>query len=213
MTDFTETRADAAALTAELRAAAAEGRKALAGIADGARASKSALRDATDATRTLSSAFRTALGGAFRSAALDGAKLSDVLHGFALDLSRSVARQAVGGLSDQLGGALGQALGGLFGKGAACNAGQVRRFAQGGIVSGPTAFPMRGAVGLMGEAGPEAIMPLQRGPDGRLGVAASGSAPVVNVTINTPDAASFERSRTQIAATLARAVARGQRNL
>ncbi|MGO4701716.1 hypothetical protein [Dyella sp. 2RAB6] len=45
-----------------------------------------------------------------------------------------------------------------------------RAFARGGIVNSPTLFPMATGTGLMGEAGPEAIMPLARGPDGRLGV-------------------------------------------
>ena len=59
----------------------------------------------------------------------------------------------------------------------------------------------------MGEAGPEAIMPLRpRGPDGKLGVAAGGRAAPVSVTVNiaTPDAHSFRRSEAQVAATLAR---------
>jgi lambda family phage tail tape measure protein len=54
-------------------------------------------------------------------------------------------------------------------------------FATGGVVSGATAFPMAdGRTGLMGEAGAEAIMPLSRGPGGKLGVRASGGggAPV-----------------------------------
>jgi phage-related minor tail protein len=74
---------------------------------------------------------------------------------------------------------------------------------------------MRGGTGLMGEAGPEAILPLRRGPDGRLGVEAPGggrSAVTVNMTIQTPDAESFRRSRTQIAAEMSRALARGARN-
>jgi phage-related minor tail protein len=59
----------------------------------------------------------------------------------------------------------------------------VQAFANGGVVSGPTLFPMRGSrIGLMGEAGPEAIMPLERGSDGRLGVRAQGSA--ANVQTN-----------------------------
>ena len=68
----------------------------------------------------------------------------------------------------------------------------------------------------MGEAGSEAVMPLARGPDGRLGVSAAGAGPrPVQVTVNiaTPDADSFRRSETQVAAALARAVARGQRGL
>jgi phage-related minor tail protein len=58
-------------------------------------------------------------------------------------------------------------------------------FAQGGIVPGPMMFPMRGAsMGLMGEAGPEAIMPLRRGRGGRLGVDASQSAPRIVITVS-----------------------------
>jgi lambda family phage tail tape measure protein len=59
--------------------------------------------------------------------------------------------------------------------GNAFHAGRVIPFANGGVVSGPTMFPMRGnQTGLMGEAGPEAIMPLKRGRDGKLGVQAEG---------------------------------------
>ena len=47
-------------------------------------------------------------------------------------------------------------------------------FARGGIVNSPTVFPFANGMGLMGEAGPEAIMPLRRGPSGRLGVEAGG---------------------------------------
>ncbi len=43
------------------------------------------------------------------------------------------------------------------------------------IVGQPTFFPFANGIGLMGEAGPEAIMPLRRGSDGRLGVSAMGS--------------------------------------
>lgn len=48
--------------------------------------------------------------------------------------------------------------------------GQITPFANGGIVNKPTIFPMANGIGLMGEAGPEAIMPLSRGPDGKLGI-------------------------------------------
>lgn len=76
-------------------------------------------------------------------------------------------------------------------------------------------FAMRGGTGLMGEAGPEAILPLARGADGRLGVQAGGGGgrPVTIVmNIATPDVQGFQRSQSQIAAQAARAMARGQRN-
>lgn len=64
--------------------------------------------------------------------------------------------------------------------------GNVTAFANGGVVGGPTMFPMSGGrTGLMGEAGPEAIMPLKRTSSGKLGVVAEGGGGVVvNQTIN-----------------------------
>ena len=56
-------------------------------------------------------------------------------------------------------------------------------FAKGGVVDKPTLFPFAKGIGLMGEAGPEAIMPLRRGPSGRLGVEAAGGG-VGNVVVN-----------------------------
>ena len=71
---------------------------------------------------------------------------------------------------------------------------------------------MAGGAGLMGEAGPEAIMPLTRGPDGTLGVRSSGGGSTVVMNISTPDAQSFQRSRSQIAAQMSRALSSGARN-
>ena len=81
------------------------------------------------------------------------------------------------------------------------------------MIGTPTYFPMMdGGVGLKGEAGPEAIMPLKRGPDGRLGVSGGGGN-TITVQIATPDAESFRRSESYITGQIARAVARGQRSL
>lgn len=77
-----------------------------------------------------------------------------------------------------------------FAKGGVIDQGQViHPYALGGIfsdiVTRSTLFPMANGMGLMGEAGPEAIVPLKRGSDGRLGVAGGGSsfnfAPVYNI--------------------------------
>jgi len=65
-------------------------------------------------------------------------------------------------------GAIGSARGNIF------NRGKITPFANGDIVNRPTLFPMAGGVGLMGESGPEAVMPLKRGRDGQLGVESSG---------------------------------------
>ena len=107
-------------------------------------------------------------------------------------------------------------LGGVLG--ADVSGSRVRPFAGGGVVAAPTYFPLNGTdggLGRMGEAGPEAILPLKRGSDGRLGVAAGGAERPVAVTVNiaTPDIEGFRRSEAQVSARLARAVARGRRAL
>jgi lambda family phage tail tape measure protein len=103
-----------------------------------------------------------------------------------------------------------------FARGGVLQAGTPIPFAHGGVIASPTAFPLAaGRTGVMGERGAEAIMPLTRGADGRLGVAASGASAASNITVNitASDVESFRRSETQVAALLARAVAHGQRNL
>ena len=75
--------------------------------------------------------------------------------------------------------------GGIFANGGAFDRNGLQAFAMGGIVKRPTIFPFAdggaGRLGLMGEAGPEAIMPLKRGADGKLGVAGGGGT---SVTVN-----------------------------
>lgn len=65
----------------------------------------------------------------------------------------------------------------------------------GGIVDEPTVFPMARGYGLMGEAGPEAVMPLKRLASGNLGVEATPAAVVVNIHNNAPVQVQAETSR------------------
>jgi len=112
-----------------------------------------------------------------------------------------------------LGGSIGGSAGGISGgassgvnifsaKGNAFNSGKLVPFAKGGLTNGgnsgivnaPTLFEMSGSkTGMMGEAGPEGILPLKRNSKGELGVSASGSVqaassnvlvqPKVNVSV------------------------------
>jgi len=176
----------------------------------------------TETTRDLGSLERGFSGGlrrAFDGLVLDGKSLSDTLHGLAGTMLDTVYASAVNPVTSQLGGLLSDGLNAAvssmmpFANGAPFSQGRVMPFAKGGVVSQPTTFGMRGGTGLMGEAGPEAIMPLSRGPDGRLGVKAQGGGTVhVTMNISTPDAQSFQRSQGQIAAQMTRVLGRGQRN-
>jgi phage-related minor tail protein len=86
------------------------------------------------------------------------------------------------------GGDVWGAVGRLFGENAMGNAyakNGIVPFAYGGVVDRPTLFPFAKGIGLMGEAGPEAILPLRRGRDGKLGVTSSGNGNVVvNVSVD-----------------------------
>jgi lambda family phage tail tape measure protein len=144
---------------------------------------------ATDAGRqmqeSLADSISQSMGDALMSV-VDGTKsVGEAFRAMALAIARElfqviVIEQMVLALKTAIGG-FGN--GGAFSGGSvlpnangnAFSSGNVVPFANGGVVSSPTLFPMASGVGLMGEAGPEAIMPLSRGADGKLGVKASST--------------------------------------
>jgi phage-related minor tail protein len=188
---------------------------------------ESAPRDFADLSRGITDASKSAqilsksLGIAFDQLALKGKGLSETFATLALSLSQSLLKDALQPLQQGIGSGLLQLFGGgglpvAFAKGGTLQAGTPVPFASGGIVSSPMTFPLgNGRTGLAGERGAEAILPLTRGADGRLGVASNSRTQAAPITVNVTatDIASFQRSETQIAALLARAVALGQRNL
>ena len=167
--------------------------------------------------------FGSAISRALQQAVIDGRSLDDVLKGLAarmsaiaLDAGLAPLENLLSGLAGNLTSSLTAGIGNLLPFERGGLPGRLHPFANGGLVGGQTLFPMPGGdIGLMGEAGTEAILPLARGPDGRLGVAGGGTSSPVQVTFNvtTPDAASFRKSETQITAMLARAVGRGRRGM
>ena len=150
--------------------------------------------------------FGRALTGALADATVGAKGLDQTLRGLATRLADIALSSGLKPLEGLFAGALSGLTSGLSGR--------VTPFAEGGVVRSPSYFPMSGGTGLMGEAGAEAILPLKRGADGALGVAAGGqAAPNITFNVTATDAASFRRSEGQISAMLARSVGRGQRNL
>lgn len=169
---------------------------------------------ALDNLRDLSSRFGTELTGALKSAAVSGRSLDDILRRIGLNLAGMALRQGLKPLQSLGNSLFSSVLGGL-GNALPFAKGGVVPFASGGVVSSPTYFPTGGQLGVAGEAGPEAILPLRRGADGALGVASGARASPVSVVFNvsTPDAGSFRKSEAQITGMLARAVSRGARSM
>lgn len=148
---------------------------------------KEKLTEAQEKIKEIADTIQSSMSSAFMSM-VDGTKsVKDAFRDMARDIIKKlyevlVVQQLVGswdvkagkgsGIIGFLGGLFKSANGNVFSGGSHVNA-----YANGGVVGGPTYFPMSGnQTGLMGEAGPEAIMPLKRGANGKLGVQVDGSA-------------------------------------
>ena len=177
------------------------------------------LKNELQASARVGRQFATTLTNAFEGVAFKGKSLSDVFRSLTLSLSHMTLQAAFRPLGNAIGGFISNMLSGApslgFAKGAAMQSGLPVPFAKGGIIASPATFPLAGGrMGIAGEKGAEAIMPFTRGPDGRFGVASNGGGGVtISFNVTTPDAESFRRTEGQIAAMLARAVGRGQRDL
>ena len=176
---------------------AAEFRRELSGLTQ-------ALADAEQGSGALQKSLSRSLGAAFEGVIFDGMKASDALRNVAKSMIDTAYSSAMKPVTNHFAG--------LISGGIQSLTGSIMPFAKGGVVNGPTTFPMQGATGLMGEAGPEAIMPLTRGADGRLGVRAQGGSQNVTINIQTPDVEGFRRSRSQVAAQMQRMLGAGARN-
>lgn len=149
--------------------------------------------------KTLSRSLRTAIvdGRSFKSI------LGDIGKSFA-DIALKAAFKPIGTLASGLVESLFTATNPTLGN--------LQPFAKGGVVSSPSYFPISGGMGVAGEAGPEAILPLQRGADGRLGVGNAGRAISISVNVQASDARSFVGAEAEMSAMLLRAVRRGSRS-
>tara|TARA_B110000908_G_scaffold30787_1_gene36523 strand:+ start:757 stop:2955 length:2199 start_codon:yes stop_codon:yes gene_type:complete len=135
------------------------------------------LEDQAQKQKDFADDIANSFGDAFMSMA-DGTKtVKDAFKDMARDIIKQLYRILV---VEQMVASISGAIRGSFGGGAPQGpmpSGNTIPYANGGVVGSPTTFPMSGGkTGLMGEAGPEAIMPLKRGANGKLGVQMEGGA-------------------------------------
>ncbi len=134
------------------------------------------LGETINLTEKVGQTIRSGIVDAIEGAITGAKSLGEVLSGVLRSIGRMYLQAAVNKIP----------LPGLNANGNVYGSNGIVPFAKGGVVSQPTIFPYaKGGIGLMGEAGPEAIMPLKRGSDGRLGVEAKyrgGGGTTVNYT-------------------------------
>ena len=148
---------------------------------------KSGLEDMKERTKQAAQAARDlglSFSSAFEDAVLGGKKLSDVLAALAQDIAKIFLRRSV---TEPLLNAAPNLFSGFFpnAMGAVYSSPSLSQYS-GGVYNTPQAFTFAKGAGVFAEAGPEAIMPLHRGPDGKLGVKSAGAGETnVSITVNT----------------------------
>jgi len=177
----------------------------------------SGFSDAMKELQSQSKKFGSVFTSTIKSAVISGKSFEEVLKSLALNISNMALSAGLKPLEQATSNLIGNFLSSLTSSfiGGGSTGPSVIPFAKGGVVSSPSFFGMGRQVGLMGEAGAEAILPLARGSDGRLGVRASNTDQPLNIVFNvsTPDVAGFRKSEAQLTTMLARAVGRGRRGL
>ena len=137
---------------------------------------ESAFKFADQAEQAVVNAFKGMEDAMVKFVLTGKLNFQDLANSIIADLTRIVVRQAITVPLLTAFGFTPSAKGNVFAKN------KIVPYKMGGIVNKPTLFPMANGMGLMGEAGPEAVMPLKRGRGGRLGVEASGG--VGNIVVN-----------------------------
>lgn len=167
-------------------------------LTSGAEAAKPALSEMDEFAKSAARNIQTSMADFLFDPFKDG--LDGMLAGFGKTLQRMVADAVAADLAKRIFGSLGGGTGdGWLGAAMALfsangnvfeNGNHVTAFAKGGILgpmggvlNQPTMFAMGGGIGIAGEAGSEAIMPLKRGRDGKMGVASSGGSRMPNITV------------------------------
>jgi hypothetical protein len=149
--------------------------------------------------------FGRSLTKAFVSLAIEGRNVGDVVRSLGASLSKLALATAFKPLETALGGVLQNLVtSGVSGISASLAGGFAAPFTTAGNIAAPLDFPFAAAAGFVGDGG--GLAP------GAFGLGQAGGI-AVNFNVTTPDAESFRRSETQLAAMLTRAVGLGQRNL
>ena len=156
-----------------------EGDKKMGGLQIGAQKYFSTIKSFAEETAgAVNSAFQKMEDALVKFVMTGKLSFSELTRSILADMARIAIRQAMLNLGKSIFPFLRNANGNAFG------ANGIVPYRKGGVVNSPTYFKYGGSnLGIMGEAGPEAIMPLKRGRGGKLGVIAQGGG-AGNITVN-----------------------------